>query len=259
MVRNWSGTGSPKRWQKEGSPAQFAAHAGKAAGTAKQRTSAHCSPEAVLRGRPHQKGARATRHRGDREDRGLAPGGAQRLALGNPGSSASTGWTRRGFAPRCTAFPGDLPDPVRGHSWPGVATHCGRSGAGRDEARDRDTGWVGGWWVRRRLRSLCAWNNPHHDHSPGPSLALNRQTARTTERTNFPAESPKFGHHAWDSRRGRPATPQPSTLPESCGAPGWREPPQPKNEWPAQDTRHRTPAPPLSPSTLRSRATCVRG
>lgn len=123
--RNWKKPGrlhgqelGPRsRWQKECCPAQFAAHAGKAAGTAKQRTSAHCSPEAVLRGRPHQKGARATRHRGDREDRGLAPGGAQRLALGNPGSSASTGWTLRGFAPRCTAFPGDQPDPVRGHSW----------------------------------------------------------------------------------------------------------------------------------------------
>lgn len=48
--------------------AQFAEHVGKVAGAAKQRTSAHCSPETLQ----HQRGRSATRHLDDRGDRGLA-------------------------------------------------------------------------------------------------------------------------------------------------------------------------------------------
>lgn len=53
--------------------------------------------------------------------------------------------------------------------------------------------------------------------------------------------------------------PQPSTLPESCGAAAWREPPQPKNEWPAQDTRDTglRPHPFPPPPSARGPPACV--
>lgn len=161
-----------------------------------------------------------------RRARGQRPGGrggAQRLAPGEPGGSASTGWELHDGARCGTVCPGDLPDRAATPG-PGGATHCGRSGAGRDEASDGDTGPAGG-----RAAGGPASLEPPRVEQPPPRpqpqpFAGPRPAERSAERTNFPAESPKFAHNARDSGRRPPARPPGQPAPRSRGGRGGTNP-----------------------------------
>lgn len=155
------------------------------------------------------------------------PGRAQRLALGIPqgGHSAASPRTAPSSPETRRARRGGHSRALRRDSRRPLGSWEGRSQGRRHRPGGRAAD------VRAPLEPLCR-EPPTPPSQPRP-VAGPQPAARTPERTNYPR-----GHDAGASRRGRsPANPRPSSLPGPRGARGWREPPQPKNEWPARATR----------------------
>lgn len=138
---------------------------------------------------------------------------------------------------------------------PGGATHCGHSGAGRDEPGDADTGPAG----RQRTNRVSGAPAGGTAAAAAPAPAPRPPSARSAvcPARQLPSRVAQVWPRSEGLRKWRvPAAPRPSP---ASTPPGWREPPQPQNEWPAWDTRDTQPQ--RDPVPLRSApaATCARG